>query len=97
MVALDGTVQPTVDELLSEGPAPFLTSESVYGSVVADSTTLIATIKFSSLTAGNSYVIYTVATDRGGYYSSVSSLSFSTLGKFSFGSKILLIAYLSFF
>lgn len=78
MLALDGTVQPTVEELLQEGPAPFLTSESVYGSVVADSSTQIATIKFTSLTAGNGYVIYTIASDRGGYYSSVSSLSFST-------------------
>ncbi|EAS04491.2 histone deacetylase family protein (macronuclear) [Tetrahymena thermophila SB210] len=82
MIALAGTAQPTKLELVNGGPPSLLTTQSIYGNSQTDINTQIALVSYTNLIAGNDYVFYAIAQDRGQYFSSIQQLKFSTLPKY---------------
>lgn len=65
MISLRGTDSPPLYEVRNQGPSPYLTTASRYGSIFVGATHK-ATVEFPGLTAGTEYIIYAYAEDRGG-------------------------------
>ncbi|KAL4492987.1 hypothetical protein ABPG72_020766 [Tetrahymena utriculariae] len=82
MIALAGTDQPTQSELVNGGPPSLLTTQSIYGKSQTDINTQIVLVSYTNLMAGNDYIFYAIAQDRGQYFSSIQQLKFSTLPKY---------------
>jgi hypothetical protein len=81
MVALDKTAMPPYSEIKNKGPAPYLTTESVYGGEVIGAT-MKTSINFLNLVAETAYVIYMYLLDRGGNPSDIGQINFKTLDRY---------------
>ena len=81
MLALKGTVEPPLTEVVSKGPAPYVTTKSQYGvvQVMPDDTEI--NILFDNLVAETPYVIYIYVVDGGENTRAPYSKVFQTLSK----------------
>jgi hypothetical protein len=80
MLALDGTSVPSFSQVYNQGPAPYASTRSIYGSVQIG-TTNIATLTFNNLVAQTPYQIFAYVVDRQGNTNDPKSKSFVTLSK----------------
>ena len=82
MLALKGTVQPSWQELKSQGPPEYETTRSVY-KIIEVGSELEGFSSFDGLEAEHEYVIFVFLEDRGyGQISAPGYIEFATLGKY---------------
>lgn len=82
MIALDGTVTPSFEEIKSGGPAPYASTSSVYGSIQIGRENRVS-FTIDGLTAETPYAVYVYAEDRGGNTNDPKVKSFQTLDRYN--------------
>jgi hypothetical protein len=79
MIALAGSATPTLDEVMNQGPAPYTTTQSVYGTATIGTENRVE-IAITGLVAETPYQVYVYIIDRGGNTNDPRTETFNTLG-----------------
>jgi len=78
MRTLNGTSIPPFKEVLNGGPAPYLTTESAYGSIVLREKNVEGKIILTDLWMQTNYILYIYFYDKGNNVADVVNITFKT-------------------